>query len=145
LYLTCSQWSAIPVCSYYLIVPLSVLPASAYPALLANIKASLHSWGYGRPAVQPPSFDWVLQHVSWLQLAGAIVFLAGNLLQWHSHWLLARLSRRSRRPGYKIPKGEPQVDVANLQGAGKAGQCWHIKLLMLAGAVRCLLECRRSV
>ena len=84
-------------------MPLSVLPPASYPALFSQAsKLRLHTM----PAAQLPALSWVLHQASGVQLAGAAVFLAGNALQWHSHWLMARLAGRGRTPGYKIPKGE---------------------------------------
>ena len=79
-----------------------MLPPSAYPPLL---EAAAHPGALlAAPAPRPPALSWVLARLAPLQLAGAALFLAGNLLQAHSHWLLARLGR-GRRPGYKIPRG----------------------------------------
>ncbi|PSC71218.1 Polyprenol reductase 2 [Micractinium conductrix] len=89
--------------SYYFLVSLSVLPDSAYPALAQLLGDPGALLSGGRPA--PPAARWVLAHVTSLQLAGAALFLAGNALQCHSHWLLARLARRGRKGGYKIPRG----------------------------------------
>lgn len=89
--------------SYYLLVSLSALPAAAYAPLLAqavDLPALLAA-----PAPHLPHLASVLGHASPLQLAGAAVFLAGNALQCHSHWLLARLGGKGKRPGYKIPRG----------------------------------------
>lgn len=90
--------------SYYLLVSLSVLPPTAYPALATQAAQRL-AW----PVLpQLPQPGWVLARVSWLQLAGAAVFLVGNALQCHAHWLLAALGRRGgsrARQAYKIPRG----------------------------------------
>lgn len=96
--------SALPLRSYYLLVSLSVLPPTAYPALATQAAQRL-AW----PVLpQLPQPGWVLARVSWLQLAGAAVFLVGNALQCHAHWLLAALGRRGgsrARQAYKIPRG----------------------------------------
>lgn len=89
--------------SYYFLVPLSVLPPTAYPALAAHAAALPAHLPLPLPPL--PSLRWALHHVSTLQLVGAAVFLLGNTLQCHSHWLLARLASRGRKGGYKIPRG----------------------------------------
>ncbi|KAI7841967.1 hypothetical protein COHA_004494 [Chlorella ohadii] len=91
--------------SYYAIVSLSVLPAAAYPPLFERAAQLPKVLAGPLPALPRPG--WVLSHVSALQLAGAALFLAGNALQWHSHWLLARLGGKAkgRGPTYKIPRG----------------------------------------
>lgn len=48
---------------------------------------------------------------------GAAVFLAGNILQFASHWGLAQLSRQ--RPGFSIPSGEGRL-------RGRRGTCWFV-------------------
>ncbi|KAL4458471.1 hypothetical protein ABPG75_013336 [Micractinium tetrahymenae] len=90
--------------SYYFLVSLSVLPPATYPALTAQAAQRLSL--PAQPRLSHPG--WVLERVSWLQLAGAAVFLLGNALQCHSHWLLARLGRRGgsrAKQAYKIPRG----------------------------------------
>lgn len=92
------------LCSYYFLVPLSVLPPTVYPALAARV-AQRMAWP--APPRLPPLW-LVLARASRLQLAGAAVFLLGNALQCHSHWLLAALGTRGARRGkqaYKIPRG----------------------------------------
>ncbi|WIA17188.1 hypothetical protein OEZ85_014071 [Tetradesmus obliquus] len=93
--------------SYYAVVPLSLLPSSWY---------SQQQWQQLGPLQQLRAT--VQQHLAGLadsgaltqlQLMGAGVFLAGNLLQLVSHWQLAALSRGSK-PGieetaYKVPTG----------------------------------------
>ena len=84
---------------------LSVLPAAAYPPLFeraVRLPAVLEG-----PPPAAPKLGWVLANVSTLQLAGAALFLAGNALQCHSHWLLARLGGKAKGRGatYKIPRG----------------------------------------
>jgi hypothetical protein len=92
-------------CSYYLLVSLSVLPAAAYAPLLTHAAGLLHASGSGLPPMQLPSPGWVVEQLAPVQLAGAAVFLAGNVLQWHSHWLLSRLAGRAKRTTYMIPRG----------------------------------------
>lgn len=60
----------------------------------------------------------MLSNVSTLQLAGAALFLAGNALQCHSHWLLARLGGKAKRrgPTYKIPRGEQEGSLVAKDG-----------------------------
>ena len=93
---------ALPLCSYYFLVSLSVLPPSAYQPLLARATqpAALRAWP------QLPRLGWVLGQVSAVQLAGAAVFLLGNALQCHSHWLLARLAGKGHTLRYRIPRGD---------------------------------------
>ncbi|KAI3435865.1 hypothetical protein D9Q98_001923 [Chlorella vulgaris] len=91
--------------SYYLLVSLSVLPAAAYAPLLTHAAGLLHASGSGLPPMQLPSPGWVVEQLAPVQLAGAAVFLAGNVLQWHSHWLLSRLAGRAKRTTYMIPRG----------------------------------------
>ena len=93
---------ALPLCSYYFLVSLSVLPPSAYQPLLAHATqpAALRAWP------QLPRLGWVLGQVSALQLAGAGAFLLGNALQCHSHWLLARLAGKGHTLRYRIPRGD---------------------------------------
>ena len=80
---------------------LSVLPPSAYQPLLAHTTqpGALRAWP------QLPRLGWVLGQVSAVQLAGAALFLLGNALQCHSHWLLARLAGKAQTPRYRIPRG----------------------------------------
>lgn len=92
-----------PPSSYYFLVSLSILPPSAYPPLWTHAAALLHGRRTGLPPVQ---LGLVAGRLTAVQLAGAAIFLAGNILQWHSHWLLARLAGKGRRGGYKIPRGE---------------------------------------
>lgn len=107
-----------------------MLPPAAYPALFeraAHLPAAL-----AEPAPRLPAQQWVLAHVAPLQLAGAALFLAGNVLQWHSHWLLARLAGggRARAPGgYKIPRGAWR--------GGRQGRRGELRLHSLAGLPLC--------
>lgn len=93
--------------SYYMVVPLSLLPSSWYHqqqwrqlAPLQQLRAltQQHLAGLAAPGALPA-----------LQLMGAAVFLAGNLLQCVSHFQLAALSRGSKsgseETAYKIPTG----------------------------------------
>ncbi|KAK9820952.1 hypothetical protein WJX81_004939 [Elliptochloris bilobata] len=97
--------------SYYVVLPLSLLPdelwqrlgegawparAPAAPALLARARCAA--------AAQPP-----------IALLGAAVFLVGNALQLHSHWLLARLRpAQPRKPGPDVSLSEgPAADAGD--------------------------------
>ncbi len=115
--------------SYYAIVSLSVLPAAAYPPLFERAAQLPKVLAGPLPALPRPG--WVLSHVSALQLAGAALFLAGNALQWHSHWLLARLGGKAkgRGPTYKIPRG------AQEEGHG-AGSVQHVGPAVAAANAR---------
>ena len=73
---------ALPLCSYYFLVSLSVLPPSAYQPLLAR-------------ATQPAALR------AWPQLPRL-----GNALQCHSHWLRARLAGKGHTLRYRIPRGD---------------------------------------
>jgi hypothetical protein len=114
-------------CSYYLLVSLSVLPAPIYPALLVHGTSLLSNTAASWPSTKLPLLEWLAGQLDPVQLAGAAMFMAGNLLQWHSHWLLARLSDAGSKGGYKIPRGEGCRHALKLlathEGLGGAG-CW---------------------
>lgn len=91
--------------SYYVVVPLSLLSASWYQqqqwkelphqplaAAAGHAAHTLSTQLKGLPA-----------QLNRVQRLGAAVFLAGNVLQFASHWSLAQLSKQ--RPGYSIPSG----------------------------------------
>lgn len=107
-------------CSYYLLVSPSVLPPAAYPALLTHGVTLLRHSGDSWPSPQLPPLEWLAGHLAPVQLAGSALFVAGNLLQWHSHWLLARLSRAGSRAGYKIPRGGRRRALMASCGSGCA-------------------------
>lgn len=105
-----------PCRSYYAIVSLSVLPPAAYPVLFQRAAQLPAVLAGRRPAL--PRLGWVLSNVSTLQLAGAALFLAGNALQCHSHWLLAQLGGKAKRrgPTYKIPRGAHERSLVAKDG-----------------------------
>ncbi len=70
-------------------------------------------------------------------MQGLGVFLAGNMLQCHSHWILARLRRKLSRHGkkegdYSIPRG----------GAFELVSCPHyLGEIVIYGGLMILLGC----
>lgn len=175
-------------CSYYTLVPLTILPEETYASMYAALKQpaswrlpaapplallrhlTLLQWGVGRcmpmqrrlcclwvpmPVMEtaqpspapspapllwhvaadtPPSssgVSWQLRHVV-VDLQGVAVFLGGNLLQWHTHKLLAGLAAKAGAaggtPAYKIPHGgwvRRQVGWQWLSAnVALSGPCW---------------------
>ncbi|GAB4822043.1 hypothetical protein N2152v2_009089 [Parachlorella kessleri] len=89
--------------SYYLVVPLTVLPEGAVADVYGVLKRP-------QQLQQPlPAPALVVAALTSLQWAGVGAFFAGNLLQWHSHKLLAGLAPKLEGPGakpaYKVPYG----------------------------------------
>jgi hypothetical protein len=71
-------------------------------------------------------------------LQGAAVFLAGNLIQFASHWGLAQLAKQ--RPGFSIPSGNApgQLRLHSLQSNAQCA--WHgICTRMQLYTVACVL------
>ena len=91
------------LCSYYALVPLTLLPPETYPALGAEA-LQLCTGGASWQLPPLPPLAWVAQQLSPVQLLGVAVFAGANLLQLHTHKLLAGLATR-RGWQYKIPHG----------------------------------------
>lgn len=94
--------------SYYAVVPLSLLPASWWQQQRWQQLPGLSPSSEAAAAVDavhsiPQQLTALPGDLNSMQRVGAAVFLAGNVLQFASHWSLAQLSRQ--RPGFSIPSG----------------------------------------
>ncbi|BDA45211.1 Polyprenol reductase 1 [Coccomyxa sp. Obi] len=99
--------------SYYIVLPLSLLPGSQWERLRAlsamkdqHLSWSSKLWRSGQAGQLSNLADATRPAL----LLGICVFVAGNLLQFQSHWILARLRRQLSSQGkkegdYSIPRG----------------------------------------
>eukprot|EP00884_Botryococcus_braunii_P002399 jgi/Botrbrau1/1215/Bobra.0163s0023.1 len=90
--------------SYYTVLPLSVLP---HPGKLDLLIWSQTAFNHASKIRSTPVLS-LFSALTPLQALGCLIFLGGNLLQWHSHFTLARLGpgAQSRKTGgYAIPTG----------------------------------------
>lgn len=95
--------------SYYLVLPLTLLPGEAVrPVCLALPRWLIHGGG---ALAAPPLAAWA-STLTPLRAAGVFVFVLGCGLQYHSHLVLSRLAPRGSKsqpspakPVYRIPKG----------------------------------------
>ncbi|KAL6774515.1 hypothetical protein ACKKBG_A25290 [Auxenochlorella protothecoides x Auxenochlorella symbiontica] len=90
--------------SYYLVVPATIVPPSLLQRLADGGLESLLGRGAMMGAL-PSALKATLARLSALQWLGVLAFVAGNLLQLHSHRLLATLSRGTQSGAYRIPRG----------------------------------------
>ncbi|RMZ53565.1 hypothetical protein APUTEX25_003387 [Auxenochlorella protothecoides] len=90
--------------SYYLVVPATLVPLALLQRLADGGLESLLGRGAMMGAL-PSALEATLARLSALQWLGVLAFVAGNLLQLHSHRLLANLSRGTQSGTYRIPRG----------------------------------------
>ncbi|CAL5230065.1 g13518 [Coccomyxa viridis] len=97
--------------SYYIALPLTLLPSSAWQRLQSHMVQLRLLDGRDIAAL----LEAVGVRLTMTQAVGVLVFFAGNALQCHSHWILARLRAtiagkrgdhlQTTADGYAVPEG----------------------------------------
>ncbi|KAK9918388.1 hypothetical protein WJX75_003718 [Coccomyxa subellipsoidea] len=96
--------------SYYIVLPMSILPSGTWKQL-ADLQATQEWNGLGNGNVWLRLIPGTLHYSAMPAVfLGVGVFVAGNVLQFQSHWILAKLrsqlSGQGKKEGdYSIPRG----------------------------------------
>ncbi|CAL8469011.1 g8552 [Coccomyxa elongata] len=99
--------------SYYIVLPISLLPGSQWERLGSFSATKDQHWSLGGTSWQSGEAGVLSNLQDAMKPAvvlGLCVFVIGNLLQFQSHWILARLRRQLSGQGkkegdYSIPRG----------------------------------------